>query len=103
MRVRVHHELLVHLAATDGRVPEEGAPLAGIAWWVLLIALGATAIARAPRRVERSVSILASIGALALASEYLFLVSGTAPRFLLPTYALASIPSGLVITTLVRG
>jgi hypothetical protein len=76
--------------------------VAGIAWWVVLGALVAFAIARAPRP-ERSVSVLATIGALGLAGEYLVFVSGTAARFLLPTYALASIPAGVAIITLLRG
>jgi hypothetical protein len=95
--------VLVHLAATDGRLPADGAPVAGIAWWAVLGGLAVFAIARASRRVERSVSILVGIGALVLAIEYFLLVSGTAPRFLLPAYALASIPAGVAITTLLRG
>ena len=94
--------VLVHLTATAGHPPASGVPAAGIAWWSVLGALIAFAIARAPR-LERTVSILATLGALALATEYLVFVSGTAARFLLPTYALASIPLGVAILTLLRG
>jgi hypothetical protein len=94
--------VLVHLAATDGRPAGDGASVAGIAWWAALGALVAFAVVRTPRP-GRGVSILATIAALALAGEYLAFVSGTAPRFLLPTYALASIPAGVAIVALFRG
>ena len=69
-RTGVVENVLVHLAATDGRRADLGAPVAGIV--VGHARRGRRdRDARAPRRVERSVSVLALIGALVLASEYL--------------------------------
>ena len=55
-------------------------------------------------RIDRSSpALLASLAALAVASEYLFLVPALAPRFLLPAYMIASVPFAIGMTSLLRG
>lgn len=98
----VAHNVVVHLAATDGQRTVARVTWAGVLWWTLLVALTVVAIARARKRSERTASILASLGAVALAVEYLVFVPALAARFLLPSYALASIPAGIGLMTLVR-
>lgn len=87
-----------HLRLTDGPLlgPEPGGafPWVGVLWWVVLIGLSAWAIrAGADRRRTFGVRIAAVVG-VALAVEYLFLVSGLAPRFLLPALAVLSVSAG---------
>jgi hypothetical protein len=86
-----------HLALTDGPLlgPDSGGiPLAGALWWLGLVGLVAVALAR---RADRPLTIairLATVGGIALAAEYVFLVAGLAPRFLLPALALVSLVAG---------
>jgi hypothetical protein len=100
----VGDNLFIHLAATGGQLKGSHVPRGGVLWWVLLVALALVAMASAPRRAERTLAVLTCLGALALAVEYLGFVSTlTAPRFLLPAYALASMPMGIGLMALLRG
>jgi hypothetical protein len=66
----------------------------GVLWWVVLIGLSAWALRpAADRRRTLGVRVAAVVG-VALALEYLFLVSGLAPRFLLPALAVLSVSAG---------
>lgn len=87
-----------HLRLTDGPLlgPEPGGaiPWVGVLWWVVLIGLSAWALRpAADRRRTLGVRVAAVVGG-ALAVEYLFLVSGLAPRFLLPALAVLSVSAG---------
>ena len=87
-----------HLRLTDGPLlgPEPGGafPWVGLLWWVVLIGLSAWALrSGADRRRTFAVRVAAVVG-VALAVEYLFLVSGLAPRFLLPALAVLSVSAG---------
>jgi hypothetical protein len=87
-----------HLRLTDGPLlgPEPGGalPWVGILWWVVLIGLSAWAFRPgADRRRTFGVRVATVVG-VALAVEYLFLVSGRAPRFLLPALAVLSVSAG---------
>ena len=87
-----------HLRLTDGPLlgPEPGGafPWVGLLWWVVLIGLSAWALRPgADRRRTFGVRVAAVVG-VALAVEYLFLVSGLAPRFLLPALAVLSVSAG---------
>ena len=87
-----------HLRLTDGPVlgPEPGGPLpwVGVLWWVGLIGLSAYALLPGAER-RRTVGVrLAAVVGIALAVEYLVLVSGLAPRFLLPALAVLSVSAG---------
>ncbi len=61
-------------------------------WWLVLPLAVAAGIWAARRGGRGASAALAAWCALALAAQYLFLVGYAAPRFLLPGYALASIP-----------
>ena len=98
----VSHNLFIHLAATGGDLTADRAPAGGVIWWGLLATLTIVAIVKAGSR-ERRASIICSLGALALAVEYVVFVSTlSAPRFLLPAYALASVPTAMGAMLLLR-
>jgi hypothetical protein len=98
----VSHNLFIHLAATGGKLTADRAPLGGVIWWGLLAALTIVAIAKAGRG-ERMAATICSLGALALAFEYIVFVSTlSAPRFLLPVYALGSVPTAIGAMLLLR-
>jgi hypothetical protein len=93
--------VLRHLAYMDGNDAHVVIP--GAIWWGLLVVMAAVAIRRGLTRPDRTAALLSSLIALALASEYLFFVPALTPRFLLPAYALASVPFGIGLTSLLRG
>ena len=87
-----------HLRLTDGPLlgPEPGGalPWVGVLWWVVLIGLSAWALRPGADR-RRTVGVrMAAVVGVALAAEYLFLVAGLAPRFLLPALAVLSVSAG---------
>jgi hypothetical protein len=93
-----------HLRLTDGPLlgPQPGGafPWVGVLWWVMLIGLSAWALRPgADRRRTLGVRVAAVVGG-ALAVEYLFLVSGLAPRFLLPALAALSVSAGAGLESL---
>ena len=99
----VSHNLFIHLAATGGKLAVDRVPLGGVIWWGLLVSLTIVAIAKA-RGAGRTAAIICSLGALGLAFEYIVFVSTLpAPRFLLPAYALASVPAAIGAMIMVRG
>ena len=87
-----------HLRLTDGPLlgPEPGGaiPWVGVVWWVVLIGLSAWALRPDPDRRRTFGVRVATVVGVALAVEYLFLVSGLAPRFLLPALAVLSVSAG---------
>jgi hypothetical protein len=95
-----------HLALTDGPLlgPDSGGiPLAGALWWLGLVGLVAVALTR---RADHPLTIavrLATVGGVALAAQYVLLVAGLAPRFLLPALALVSLVAGCGLDALRRG
>jgi hypothetical protein len=91
-----------HLAFTTGGSPSSPIPLAGLAWWGVLVAMAIVAVARGRNPSDRIAGLLCFIGAVALAVEYLAFVHPVTPRFLLPTYAFASIPLGVGTMSLLR-
>jgi hypothetical protein len=98
----VSHNLFIHLAATGGQLTVDRVPLGGVIWWGLLVSLTIVAIAKA-RGAGRTAAVLAGVGTLALTLEYVVFVSALAPRFLLPAYALASVPAAIGAVIIVRG
>src|SRR5439155_15917267 len=90
----VGERLLQNLALTNGPTigPEAHArvPAARALWWGTTAALAVVAIVRTRSSPRRGAVVCAVAAGLALAAEYLLLVSGLAPRFLLPAYALLS-------------
>ncbi|CAM5349373.1 hypothetical protein [Streptomyces abikoensis] len=61
-------------------------------WWLLLPVLAAAACALAVRKESRAAVQLPVACALSLAAPYLLLLDYSAPRFLLPAYALLALP-----------
>jgi hypothetical protein len=61
-------------------------------WWLLLPVVVVLGVIGARRVGRFGSSLLPGICAFCLAAQYLFMINYSAPRFLLPAYALASIP-----------
>ena len=103
----VGERLLQNLALTNGPTigPEAHArvPLAGALWWGTTAALAVVAIVRTRSSPRRGAVVCAVAAGSALAAEYLVLVSGLAPRFLLPAYALLSLPAAVGLIWLLTG
>jgi len=93
--------VLRHLAYTDGKSAPSAIP--GGIWWGVLVLMAVAALARGVKRSDRASALLCSLCALALAAEYLIFVPALAPRFLLPAYALASVPFAIGLVSLLRG
>ncbi|MFF1689128.1 MULTISPECIES: hypothetical protein [unclassified Streptomyces] len=67
-------------------------------WWLALPALAAAALAYAVRERRLLPTALPLAVAAALAVPYLLMIDYSAPRFLLPTYALLALPVASLIT-----
>lgn len=103
LRIGVWENVVRHLDMTDGpttgTIAQPSPAVTGIIWW-LALGVACTIAAVAPASGVRRVSARAAIAAgLALATLYLLAVSGAAPRFLLPAYALLAIPSAIGLGT----
>jgi hypothetical protein len=102
----VGERVLQNLALTNGPTigPEAHphVPLAGVLWWGTTAGLTVVAVVRTrpPRRDAVRCAILAGS---TLAATYLVLVAGLAPRFLLPAYALLSLPAAAGLISLLTG
>jgi hypothetical protein len=97
----IGERLVQHLALSNGPVlgPLEDPHVAigGVVWWVALVAFGSLGLAWSRRTPAFRPLLAATLAGLGLAAEYLLLVEGTAPRFLLPTYALLSLPAAAAL------
>jgi hypothetical protein len=103
----VGSRVLQQLALTDGpvigpQVPRV-IPVGGLLWWGGLVVLSAVALIRGRRMATLGALSLATLTGVALAVEYLVFVSGLAPRFLSPAYALLVLPTAWGLVSLVRG
>jgi hypothetical protein len=100
----VGERLLQNLALTNGPTigPEGHArvPLAGALWWGTTAVLAVVAVVRTRSSPRGGAVLCAVLAGSALAVEYLVLVSGLAPRFLLPAYALLSLPAAVGLLSL---
>ena len=90
-----------YLAVTDGEHAGEASSPGGVLWWSLLVVLSTVAIVRS-RSPQRTTVILCAVATVFFAAEYIAFVSALAARFLLPAYALASIPAGVGLASLFR-
>ena len=95
-----------HLALVDGPllgpIPSTGSRWPGCCGGGVLSILTLVAVIL-ERRGNRAAAVrLAAAGGLALACAYVFLISGLAPRFLLPALALLSISTGCGVDALRR-
>jgi hypothetical protein len=98
--------VLQNLSLTDGPTigpePHAHVPAAGAVWWAAIVILVGVAVIRARSDGRSAPMSCATIVGLALAVEYLAFVAGLAPRFLLPAYAVLSIPTAGGVVSLVR-
>jgi len=92
----VTFRLLEHLAILDGPLigPDRsgGTSLLALGWWLALGLLGVVGVRKAAKTAGVMVSF---VGATATAVFYFTQVGATAPRFLLPAYALIAIPASV--------
>lgn len=97
---------LQYLALTNGPAigPERHAdvPVGGALWVGAVTVLAGWGVARSRRSAAFGPLVAASLGGLALLLEYLLVVSGLAPRFLLPAYALLCVPAAAGLAYLLR-
>ncbi len=98
--VPLAENVLRHLTYTDDKSAPSAIP--GVIWWSVLVLMAVVAIVRGVTRSERAAALLCGLGALALATEYLIFVPALAPRFLLPAYAMASVPFAIGLVSLLR-
>jgi len=95
-----------YLALTNGPTigPELHAdvPVGGALWVGTVTVLAGWGVARSRRSAAFGPLVAATLGGLALALEYLLVVSGLAPRFLLPAYALLCVPAAAGVVYLLR-
>lgn len=77
-------------------------PLTGV-WWFLLPLLAAGGALAGVRARRTAVLLLPVLAGLSLSVPYLFLIDYAAPRFLLPTYALLSLPVAYCCYRIVAG
>lgn len=103
----VVEKALQYLALTDGptigRDEPAGVPVGGALWVAAVAVLAVSALARSRRSAAFGPLVAAALGGLALAMEYLLVVSGLAPRFLLGAYALLCVPAAAGVASLLKG
>jgi hypothetical protein len=77
-------------------------PLVAIWWFALPFAAAAGVYVSARRRREWATALLPALCGLSVAVQYLLFIGYAAPRFLLPAYALLSIPVADLLTAAAR-
>ncbi|MEU6080182.1 hypothetical protein [Streptomyces sp. NPDC047108] len=97
-----------HALALEGRTlcrPCDGEAKhpAAVAWWFLLPLLTAGGLVAAARARRLATLLVPTLTAASLAVPYLLMVDYAAPRFLLPAYALLSLPVAVCVVWLVTG
>lgn len=94
--------LVQHLAVLDGPttgpVDSPSLTVGGVAWWLGLLTLAILGLLYARGRPTFFPLLVGTLAGLGLAVEYLLLIDGIAPRFLLPSYALLSLPAVSTLT-----
>jgi len=103
----VGQRVLQNLALTNGPTigPESHphVPLAGALWWGTTAALTVAAVMRTRSSPGRGAMLCAVLVGSTLAVEYVLFVSGIAPRFLLPAYALLALPTAAGLISVLTG
>ena len=96
-----------HLAVlngpTIGPLDDPHIPIGGLVWWGALLALAVLGVIRARQSPMFPALFASTLAGFGLAAEYLLLVDGIAPRFLLPAYALLSLPAASALCRLYTG
>ena len=103
----VSQRVLQNLALTNGPTigPEAHphVPLAGALWWGTTAALAVAAVVRTRSSSGRGAVLCAVLVGSTLVVEYVVFVSGIAPRFLLPAYALLALPTAAGLISVLTG
>lgn len=94
---RIVQYLALSNGPTLGPLEDPHVAIGGVVWWVALVVLAGLGLAWHRGEPAFRPLLAATIAGAGLAAEYLLLVEGTAPRFLLPTYALLSIPAAAAL------
>jgi hypothetical protein len=101
-----HFSLLTQASAINGptlcRPCNQAVSVPHIAWWFAIPPLVGIGLYAARRTMRFLPLLTATVAGTALALEYVITVSYAAPRFLLPAYALLSLPAAAGILALVR-
>jgi hypothetical protein len=99
----LHMSLALEARAVAGptlcRPCTRAVPWPAVAWWLLvppLVVLGVWSL----RGPLRRLAVVPTVAALCILAEYVVTIDYAAPRFLLPTYALLSLPMASGITAL---
>jgi hypothetical protein len=96
-----------NVALTDGPLlgpdPTGALPWVGILWWVGLVALTMVACTGSRGGTARTGLRVTAVAGVALALEYIVLIGGLAPRFLLPALGVLSLGAGAGIARVAVG
>jgi hypothetical protein len=88
-----------HLIVVDGPLyqkrPRGEIPWQGVAWWACLIGFAFLGLWLVRKRNEFKPATIALLSSLLVFAAYTFLTGVARPRYLLPTYALISIPAAI--------
>ena len=101
----VRDNVIAHLSFTYGRrkPPAGRPPVEGLLWWGVLVVLSALGLRRRVGTPTRMAALLATLGAVAFAVEYVVLVPIVEARFLMPAYAFAGLAAAIGLASLLRG
>lgn len=104
----LHFSLGEHLRALDGPVlcrfghPCGDFPLAHVAWFAAIPVLTVVGLWAIRKPARRRPLLIATASGTALALSYIFTIGYAAPRFLLPVYALLSLPVACGLASVAR-
>lgn len=100
------NSFIEHLALIEGSLigpaSDDTSLWPGVVWWVAWLLLAVMGFVSTQRGDQLRVVAMTSSAAIALAAPYFVLTGALAPRFLLPTYALAALPVAFGVDALVR-
>jgi hypothetical protein len=85
-----------------GPDPTGGIAWAGVLWWLGLVVLSIVALVRTVRQPTSSAIRIAVVTGGLLVMEYVTLIGGVAPRFLLPAIGMVSVTAGVGLADLLR-
>ena len=98
------HNLVRNLAYTNGGIfppASNQIPPAGLAWWLVIVALSLVALIR--DKEHRSAMRMIGLVTVGFTLEYIVFVQALAPRYLLPAYAASSILASVGLMRLAKG
>lgn len=101
-----HFSLVTQASAVNGptlcRPCDQAVSVPHVLWWFAIPPLIAIGLYTARRTLRFLPLLTATVAGTALAMEYVITVSYAAPRFLLPAYALLSLPAAAGVLAIIR-